>query len=221
MPKTKIAKTRKTGLPYTTASIVDTPRHLGAKYKQKEAWLNAALDRFVRKYFKNAGYDVPEQVRLSTGWPSRGAFGKHRVIGQAWSNKASADNTHEIIISIYLDDPVKVLGVLIHEVIHVTIGNDKGHGKAFVDCMKKVGLCGKPTATDESDELKATLAKWVDKLGLYPHAKLDGMNQKKQSTRLIKLECGECGCKIRTTQKWLDEHGVEWDCPCGGKLVAE
>lgn len=195
------------------------PKHSHAKIKHKEVWLSEALDQFVRPHFKAAGYDVPTRVRLSTGWPSRGALAKRkRTIGQAWSIDSSSDGVAEIIISLWLDDPIKVLGVLIHEAIHVTVGNAAGHGKPFVDCMKAVGLTGKPTSTGESDELVAELKKWVKVLGPYPHAKLDGSNQKKQSTRMLKLECADCGCIVRTTQKWIDEHGIDWPCPCSGSL---
>lgn len=193
------------------------PRHVNAKHRLREVWLDHAV-RYVRKHFDAAGYTVPDHVRVGVGWPSRGGLAKRkRTVGQAWSNQCSDDGTHEIILSIYLDDPIKVLGVLIHEAIHVTIGVDKGHGKPFVECMKLVGLTGKPTSTGESEELVETLKTWVEKLGPYPHAKLDGAEQKKQSTRLLKLEC-RCGCKVRVTQKWVDEYPTPWDCPCGGSL---
>lgn len=205
-----------------TKNRPEQPRHLRAKHKHKEVWLGEALDQFVRPHFEAAGYKVPEHVRISTGWPSRGGLAtKQRTIGQAWTVDSSDDGVHETIISLYLDDPIKVLGVLIHEVVHHVVGVEQGHGKAFADCMKAVGLCGKPTATEESEELVCELKKWIKTLGQYPHAKLDGNNQKKQSTRLLKLECAACGCKVRATAKWIDEYGPSWPCPCGETLEAE
>lgn len=193
-------------------------RDLDAKHKLREVWLDRAMVK-VRRHFKARGYEVPDNVRVGAGWPSRGGLGKaKRTIGEAWNNECSADGSHEIIISVYLEDPVKVLGVLIHETIHVTVGVDKGHRKPFVDCMNAVGLCGKPTATDETEELIAELRTWLTSLGAYPHARLDGHKVKKQNTRLLKLECA-CGLKIRSTQKWLDAYGHEWPCPCGGTLA--
>jgi len=190
------------------------PRHLKAKHKWKEQWLNEAMV-FVREHFKAAGYEVPEHVRISTGWPSKGAVAsKKRRIGEAWSNTCSGDDVHEIIISLYLDDPIKVLGVLVHEVAHVTVGVENGHKKPFADCASAVGLVKPWTATSESKELVQELNGWAKRLGQYPHAKLDGLQTKKQSTRLIGLTCPECGCKIRSTQKWLDEY-AEFECPCG------
>ena len=204
-------------MPRDKAKNGGPPRHLRSKYKWKEQWLNEAM-HFVRQHFEEAGYEVPNYVRVSTGWPSRQAFGKKRRIGEAWHNECSADGVHEIIISLYLDDPVKILGVLIHEVAHITVGVQHGHKKPFSDCAKAVGLTKPWSATGESEELTATMKRWCKRLGQYPHAKLDGDGgHKKQSTRLLKLECG-CGCKVRVTQTWIDEYGDGWPCPCGGLL---
>jgi len=194
---------------------------LPVKHKLREVWLDKAMAK-VRTHFKHAGYDVPDNVRVGVGWPSKSALGvKSRRIGEAWSNACSKDETHEIIISLWIEDPVKVLGILIHEVIHVTVGVEHGHLKPFVDCMIAVGLEGKPTATGETAELVAKLKTWIDVLGAYPHAQLDGKNQKKQSTRLIKLACSDCGTIIRTSNKWIEYNGTEWPCPCEGILRVE
>lgn len=190
------------------------PRHLKSKHRHREVWLAEAME-YVREHFADAGYEVPEHVRVGVGWPSKQATGVKRRIGEAWTNECSGDDVHEIIISLWLDDPIKVLGVLVHEVIHVTVGVQHGHKKPFTECMKLVGLCGKPTATEETDELVAKLEKWAKGLGAYPHARLDNDRQgKKQSTRLIGLTCPECECKIRVTAKWLDLYGT-FPCPCG------
>jgi len=198
-----------------------TPRHTTAKIKYREVWLNEALDQFIRPHFEAAGYTVPEHIRISTGWPSRGGLAKKKkTIGQAWSPDCSGDGVHETIISLYLDDSIKVLGVLIHEVVHHVVGVGAGHRKPFADCAKAVGLVGPWTATGESEELIQTCERWIKKLGPYPHAKLDGSDEPKQSTRLLKIECESCGCKVRLSAKWLDLYG-EFPCPCGGTLAEE
>lgn len=197
------------------------PRHVEARLKHREVWLTECLNRHLRRYFQAAGYTVPEHVRVSTGFPSRGALAKvKRVIGQAWSQKCSADGSHEIIISITLQDEVRIIGILVHELIHVTVGVEHGHKKPFVDAMIKLGLEGKPTATTEGEALVKVAKEWAAKLGPYPGASLSGLDLKKQATRLLLMEC-ECGLKIRTTQKWIEEYGPEWGCPCGETLVLQ
>jgi hypothetical protein len=196
------------------------PKHLAAKHQHKEVWLAEAM-KFVRAHFEEAGYQVPEHVRVSTGWPSRGGLSKKkRTIGQAWHNSCSGDGVHEVIVSLWLDDPLKVLGVLIHEVVHVTVGVEHGHKKPFADCAKAVGLTKPWTATGESNELIEKLEQWTKKLGQYPHAKLDGGEKEKKGSRLLKCECPSCGCKIRVTATWIDEYG-EFPCPCGDTLYPE
>jgi len=198
------------------------PRHLKAKHRWKEQWLNEAMVH-VRRHFTAVGYDVPEHVRISTGWPSQGGTSKKsRRIGETWTPKCSADGVHEIIISLYLDDPEEVVAVLIHEVAHTVVGVEHGHRKPFAECAAAVGLVKPWTSTSPSEGLKLTLAEWAKDLGQYPHAKLDGgSDTKKQGTRLLKMECERCGCVIRTTAKWIDEYGDEWPCPCSGTLTAD
>ena len=188
----------------------------------RESWLHTALEDHLRDYFTECGLTIPEHVRIGSGWPSRQALTrKKRRIGEAWSNTCSADKSHEIIISLYVFDPAEVLAILVHELIHVTVGVEHGHKKPFTDGMKAVGLEGKPTCTVAGGALLARMPAWIKALGPYPHARLDGRDKgKKDVCRLLLIEC-PCGLKIRTTQKWLETYETPWPCPCGGELIQE
>jgi hypothetical protein len=72
------------------------------------------------------------------------------------------------------------------------------------------------TATHPGAELAERLNALCVKVGPYPHASLDRSQVKKQSTRLIKALCPECGYTIRTTAKWI-ENGLP-TCPCGTEM---
>lgn len=48
----------------------------------------------------------------------------------------------------------------------------------------------------------------------------DSNRPKKQTTRMVKCECGECGYIARTSQKWLDEVGPP-HCPSHGAMRVE
>lgn len=206
----------------------------------REAWLNAALWGFIDAHFTAAGYDIPSNIRVTCGWPAKNALARRTMrIGECWSTEASDDQTFEMSITPALDDASRVLDVLIHEVIHATVGLDKGHRKDFSQCAKKVGLLKPWTQTTASDDLKMTLATWLKTLGSYPHAALgvkygvtpDGKVDKtvllvpktsnpSQKTRMLKLQCGLCGCVVRTTRKWLDLYeNVNWQCPCEGGVL--
>ena len=192
------------------------------KFKQRETWLLAAVDLLTKKLFKPKGYKMPK-VRVACGWPSaRGLAAKNRTIGQCWSKRASADKATEIFISPFLvhktTDTWGVVPTLVHELCHASVGVEEKHGKVFGDCARAVGLEGKLTATHAGKDLMALTKTLHKKLGPYPHAKLDAKKSpvKKQTTRLIKCECGECGYVCRTTRKWLEDVGAPL-CPAHPK----
>lgn len=185
----------------------------------REVWLDRLMP-MIREHFNGAGYSVPSAIRLTCGWPHKGGVGqKKRRIGECWDSKASTDDHFQIFISPTLDDLTIVVGTLIHEVVHAVVGLHAGHKKPFSDCAKAVGLTPKWTATGQTDELKATIKQWTEQIGPYPHGALraSAMDEKKEKGRMLLLEC-ECGLKIRSTQKWIDEYGTEWPCPCGSVL---
>lgn len=194
------------------------------KHQFREQWLAAALIP-IKKLFAAAKYTVPE-LRVACGWPSHGGTSrKKRCIGEAWSTEASADGLPQIFISPYLADPVEpcgVLATLVHEVVHATVGNKEKHNKVFGKCARAVGLEGKLTATTASQILIADFKDWMAELGDYPHAKLDLTCSpiKKQTTRMIKLECQECGYVARTSKKWIDDVGPA-HCPKHGEMTFE
>jgi len=187
-------------------------------------WLINAVES-IKPLFESAGYKVPK-LRVTCGWPSRGGVSaKKRTLGQCWDTVASADGVHQIFISPYLDvvvDEYGVLSVLIHEVVHAVVGIDEGHNKVFGKCARAIGLEGKLTSTHPGEELMGKCAKLFKELGKYPHAKLDPKHSpvKKQSTRMIKMECGKCGYVARTSQKWIDEAGAA-HCPQHGEMSVD
>jgi len=187
------------------------------QYKTREEWLQAAVGEMT-PLFVEAGYKVP-QVRVACGWPVRGGLAnKKRVLGECWSKTASADKqAAQIFISPALDEMTTDMGVistLVHEVVHAVVGHKEGHNKVFGKCARAVGLEGKLTSTNAGEKLMSDMLGWQKSLGIYPHSQLKGMAPtKKQSTRLLKCECPECGYVIRTTQKWI-ETGLP-TCACG------
>jgi hypothetical protein len=176
-----------------------------ATYKAREVWLAEGV-RELRKWFKAAGYTVPQEVRVSCGLPSSGAFASKRTVGEAWSAVASRDKHHEIFVSPTVADPVQVLGTLAHELVHVTVGIDKGHKGEFVECARKLGFQSPWTSSaNQSEDLPERLNALAKRLGEYPHGALMKMTngKKKQTTRLIKAGCASCGYTVRASLMWL------------------
>lgn len=55
-------------------------------------------------------------------------------------------------------------------------------------------------------------------LGEYPHSAINLLDRptKKQTTRMIKCECEDCGYVARTSNKWIEEAGAPL-CPCNSE----
>ena len=89
----------------------------------REAWLHAVADR-LRPIFASHGATIPDKIRLTCGFPSvRALSAKQQRLGECWSGAASKDGHVEIMISPVLDDPMRVAGVLAHELGHVCLGH--------------------------------------------------------------------------------------------------
>lgn len=183
------------------------------KQANREAWLQAAIEHLTKNVLTPAKYEAPKQVWVSVGFP-KGARGKGAAIGQCWPGMRSADKNGHIFISPVLTEGPRILDVLLHELGHDIVGCDKGHKKPFADFCKAVGLVKPWTATTASPELKEKLDKIVAKLGPYPHAALSpGLGMTKQTTRMRKYECPECGQIIRAATDDLNAVCGNCECP--------
>lgn len=177
----------------------------------REQWLATAVDRLTVGLFTEHGAQVPDHIKVSCSWPSQSI---RKRIGEAWTEKASADGYHETYISPVLAERVPVLAVLVHELVHHAVGIEAGHKAPFKRLATTVGLEGKMTATHAGEALTERLLLLGNELGPYPHAAVDpGEGKKTQATRLRKCECPECGYIVRTTDKWLSLYGTPY-CPC-------
>lgn len=166
-------------------------------------WLENSKNIIAENIFNDV--TLAEKCNISYGFPSSGGTRKvNKIIGQAWQQ----DGVEAIFINpseFKEGNDIKVLGILIHEMIHIKVGTEKGHRKEFKAVMREVGLTGKATATTPGDELKERLN--VLNFTPMPIIPLDKIKVKKQGTRMIKLACG-CGRIMRVSQKVIDEGGI-------------
>lgn len=186
----------------------------------REEWLISATGEVSTLLTAATGDEMPE-VHVSVGWPSKGGTSlRKRRVGECWRPETSEDGKSHIFLSPTIVDPVQLLGILIHELIHAWDKGEHAHRGPFIEAAKAVGLTPKWTATGVGDDLRVTLQGIADRLGEYPHSRLTpGVKEKSQTTRMLKLECPECGYVVRTTQKWLDV-GVP-SCPEGDEMIQE
>lgn len=162
----------------------------------REAWLNDAVGLLAPAIEMAADATLPP-VHVSIGFPSRGATSRaRRRIGECWNASAVADGKPAILLSPVLSEPVEILGVLVHELIHAALPA-AGHRAPFKRAADRIGLEGKPTATTIGPALRGQLEAIYARLGPLPHAAITpALQNKKQGTRLRLWEC-PCGVKVR------------------------
>lgn len=184
---------------------------------QREDWLNAVASLLLPSFQEVAGIEAYPRFRVSCGFPSTGKRGKR--IGECWYPGSSADASHELFIHPSESEPVQVAAILAHELGHVVAGPEAKHGPLFKRIIRPLGLEGKACATVPGEAFKLLIDPIIQKLGPYPHATLGvGISSRgpKQTTRMVKVTCGDCGYTLRSARSWL-EIGVP-SCPnpdCG------
>jgi hypothetical protein len=195
-------------------------------HETREAWLNAALHALAPLFDDVQDADIPP-LRISIGWPG-GRANQKTTRGQCWSQGSSTDGVSQIFISPWVVEPIVILGVILHEMIHGIDNCASGHRGNFIRLAKAVGLEAKWTSAKPGPALLAKLVEIETALGLWPHAPMlrpgEGIaadTPAKQGTRMLKVVCptdGVDGYKVRMTQSWIDKVGCPI-CPCHGETM--
>lgn len=199
------------------------------EHDTRESWLREATAD-LRSYFATCGVSVPNNIRFAIAFPSTGRRGAR--IGECWHSSASADGNYEIIIRADVAEPVEVLGVLTHELVHAALPAGVKHGKPYREAALKLGLEGKMRHAAPGPLLRERLAKLAETLGPLPHARLhiecgrdnDGPadRPKKQGTRMLKATCSDQACAfvVRVAATPVREIGPP-HCPRHGEMLVE
>ncbi|CAN7616669.1 hypothetical protein LJR164_004626 [Phenylobacterium sp. LjRoot164] len=129
----------------------------------REQWLtNLAV--MLRPWFEARGLEIPLRIRLGVGSLSS----SRRVLGvcHTWADR---DGFRHITISPFIDNPVLVAAVLVHELLHAILPEDEIHGRRFADAARAVGLLSPVTQVEAGPELMSHLVELVRRAGPYPH----------------------------------------------------
>jgi hypothetical protein len=177
----------------------------------REQWLERAVD-VIRASVKKTVVVPP--VKVSCSWAGGGDSNKR--IGECWPKAASQADINEIFISPKIEDPVRVVGILAHELAHAVIDCKHGHKAPFVAAATKLKCEGKPTQMVPPIEVSQAWAdKVIAKWGPFPHRTLDKTKSpvKKQAARMIKCQCNECGAVWRMSGTVIASAMGELSCP--------
>jgi hypothetical protein len=181
----------------------------------RELWLEKATEKLRTDFFAPIGEIVPP-VRVSIGFPGGGS--PRKTVGEYWKSVAVKDGVPQVFISPVKDCPIEILDILVHELVHAIVP-DAGHKAPFKRIALAVGLTGKMRSTVAGPKLKARLNELARELGPIPQSAIIlGEGRKKQSTRMIKVECSDCGYVARTTRQWLETIGAPL-CACNNEQM--
>ncbi len=166
------------------------------------------------------------------------SHGRRAAIGwyapKRWQN-GKKEAIHEINMSAEYIKSHDMGELMLHELAHAenaALGihdctASQRHNKKFKSMAERLGLkmrYPKPDKrvgygfTDLSDGGVAFLKKIAFKRQLFGMMRLTIDSSKKAGTRMLKVECPDCGYTVRTTAKWI-EVGLP-TCPCGCEMEA-
>jgi hypothetical protein len=140
-------------------------------HKYAETWLNEAVD-LLRPIFKDAGYEIPP-VHVSVGFGMDGykPRAKKNTIAVCHARCMTSDGINEIYISPIVHEPVEVLGILVHELIHAVDDCKSGHGEQFQKISQELGSPDNLSVPSEIWRRSIDrYRKIADQLGRYPRS---------------------------------------------------
>jgi hypothetical protein len=152
----------------------------------RETWLRRAYEMLRKGLLPEA----PREFAIGWGFPSRkGLESRNLTIGECWTGsfKRAPEGNTMIMISPTIDDPVQILDVLLHEMIHGAVP-DAGHRRGFSQIAKRVGLVKPWTATSASPELAKKLRGYIKKLGRWPAGSVANRKPREKG-RQLKVIC--------------------------------
>lgn len=182
---------------------------------ERQEWVEKAL-KALRVHFAVHMYSVPENIRVTIGWPKGG----RTRIGECFFTDSSQDKHFEIFVSPELGKGSKhanqpVMEVIAHEICHTIAGYEAGHKAPFKKVATAIGLEGKMTSTVPGPKMLELIKSFEETNGPYPAGALNRSMQKKKATYMIKCQCPSCDYAVYTTQKHLDKGDPI--CPIDGE----
>lgn len=171
----------------------------------RQKWIEQVTVMF-KQHFKDNYWLVPENVRMSIGFPVGQRDGK-RILGICHTLEFSQDNHWEIFISPEYTDTKEILETIAHELVHATVAVP-GHRGKFKACALAIGFEAPMTFTPAGPKMLECIERVTATIGQFPAGILNLSKRKKQATNMKKCECMDCGYIAYATRKWINGAGA-------------
>ncbi len=135
----------------------------------REEWLNAAVDK-LSHWFQEKEFPLPPLIKVGVGFTK--GKGADKGIGMCVSPELTSDGTTHIFVCPTQQDPIRVLDILLHQLIHAAVGVEEKHRGNFKKLALSFGLSGKMSQTyaEAGSELYFHLSEIAEELKDYPHS---------------------------------------------------
>jgi len=127
-------------------------------HRYAEVWLNEAVE-LLRPRFRQAGYEIPP-VHVSVGFSTDGykPGARTNTIGVCHASFMTIEGVNEIYITPMRTEPVDVISILVHELIHAIDDCKSGHGAGFQKISRDLQC---------TDNLKVPLHEFKETMNFY------------------------------------------------------
>jgi hypothetical protein len=105
-----------------------------------EEWVSMLVDRAVRAVLKEAGYTLPDKIIFDQSFPSQGKRKPGR--GEWWEGAASTNGVPRMIVPCDTADVETITDNVMYLSIFGAVGVKDGHGRAFNNCARRIGMDG-------------------------------------------------------------------------------
>ncbi len=181
----------------------------------RENWLREMASAMAN-WFDELGFPLPA-FEVRSGFPSIGRRSPN--ITESWTQ----DNGSSYVIFVRPDrsESLDVAAALAFQLCHIAVGDRDSHGHLFRHVAISIGLRGVKTESPPGALFKEIVTPELERIGDLPSPEItptDTEKRTRQTARLIKVTCRDCGYVVRVSRKWLDGVGPPL-CPDHGPMA--
>ena len=180
----------------------------------REQWL-AGVSRAIAGWLQTMGAPLPP-CRVISGFPSRGR--RSYNIAEAYPEEDGL--SFRLVVNPDATDPVQIAAAIAQQLAAIAAGSDQGAQYRFRQLAVSMGLRGTKRESPPGLLFGELVEPVLRTAGPLPTADTPAtpiLAIPKQSSRLVRVACSQCGYVVRVARKWLMEMGPP-HCPKHGKM---